>query len=222
MKNWTYVILFISIILLGGCQVNNEDQTKKPSEMSPDELPNVRAFEDEFTRGFLQSTEESRTGYYPFLSGTGKYGMDFPVGGIVGEKNYALKETDYEGLSIGIKNYNGTGSHLKLNYYSTDEKGREDLKLDMINNRIGRELEYEKLPSENQTLYLSYYEEDKMYYGYAGFLQNEVENGGIEIIYQTECLSSKEECAGILPEAKHMMKQQIESIQFTVQPNESE
>ncbi|WP_405100051.1 hypothetical protein [Oceanobacillus sp. FSL H7-0719] len=200
--------------------MNNEDQTKKPSEMNPEELPDGRAFEDEFTRDFLQSTEESKPGYYPFLSGTGKYKMDFPLEGTVGEQGYALKDKDYEGLFIGV-NAGDIHSAIRLNYYSTDEKGREDSKLDMINDRIGQELEYDKYTSENSTLYLSYFETE-MYYGYAGFLQNEAENGGIRIIYQTECVASKEKCEAIKAESIDVMKNQIESIQFTLESNEGE
>ncbi|WP_249870811.1 hypothetical protein [Oceanobacillus saliphilus] len=202
--------------------MDNEEISKKPSEMSPEELPGVRAFEDEFTRGFLQSTEETRPGYYLFLSGTGKYEMDFPAGGVVGENSYALKEEDYEGISIGVDNYNGTGSYIKLNYDSLDETGREDTILDMINHQFNGELEFDKFTFGNSILYLSYFEDDETYYGYAGFLQNEVENGGIEIIYETECFAGKEECEGIKAESKDMMKQQIESIQFTLQSDESE
>ncbi|MEC5422975.1 hypothetical protein QGM71_05615 [Virgibacillus sp. C22-A2] len=202
--------------------MTNENQTKKPSEMDPDELPDTRAFEDEFTREFLQSTEETRPGYYSFLSGNGKYEMDFPAGGVVGEKSYALKEEDYEGISIGVDNYNGTESYIKLNYNSLDEKGREDTILDMINHQFNGELEFDKFTSENSTLYLSYFEDDETYYAYAGFLQNEVENGGIRIIYETKCVGGKEECEGIKAESKDMMKQQIESIQFILQSNESE
>ena len=47
--------------------MNNGDQDIKLSEMNPEDLPDVRAFEDEFTRGILQSTEETRSGYYPFF-----------------------------------------------------------------------------------------------------------------------------------------------------------
>jgi len=195
--------------------VNNEEQTKKPSEMNEDELPDGRAFDDEFTRRFLESTEETRPGYYPFLSGTGKYEMDFPVEGTVGEQGYALKEKDYEGLFIGV-NAGEIHSAIRLNYSAFDESGREHTILDIINHRVNQELEYEKLPSENQTLYLSYFE-TKRYYGYAGFLQNEVENGGIEIIYQTECVASKEKCEAIKAGSIDVMKEQIESIQFTLE-----
>ncbi|MEJ8764291.1 hypothetical protein WKU33_00185 [Oceanobacillus sp. HCA-5259] len=200
--------------------MNNEEQTKRPSELNEDELPDGRAFEDEFTRGFLESTEETRPGYYPFLSGTGKYEMDFPLNGRVGERGYALKDKDYEGVFVGIDN-GELKSALSLNYYSTDRRGREDLKLDMINDRISQELEYDKFTSEYSTLYLSYFETE-MYYGYAGFLQNEVENGGIEIIYQTECNASKEKCEAKKAESIDVMREQIESIQFTLESNESE
>src|SRR5690625_1766973 len=88
-----------------------------------------------------------------------------------GERGYALKDQDYEGIYIGVDE-GEFHSAITLNYFSYDEKGREDLKLKMINDRVGQELEYEEFPSENSTLYLSYFETE-MYYGYAGFLQNE-------------------------------------------------
>ena len=201
----------------------NENQTKKPLEMNPDELPDGRAFEDEFTRGFLQSTEETRPGYYPFLSGTGQYEMDFPVGGIVGENSYALKERDYEGLSIGVDNYNGTESFIKINYDSLHEAGREKAILHMINLQFDEELEFETFASENSTLYLSYFEEeDDTYYAFAGFLQNEGETGGIKIIYETRCSSGKDECKEMKEKNKNRIKEHIESIQFTAQSQSHE
>lgn len=216
-----YIILIISIALVGGCQVNGEDMTtKNPSEMNPDKLPDVSAFNDEFTRGFLQSIEERKSGYYPFLSGTGKYEMDFPEGGTIDPYGYAIKETDYEGLFIGVDE-GEFHSAIRLNYFSYDEKGQEDMKLDWINGRVNQELEYESFTSENSTLYLSYFETE-MYYGYAGFLQNEVENGGIEIIYQSECVAGKEKCETTIPESINVMREQIESIRFITESNASE
>lgn len=146
--------------------------------------------------------------------------MDFPEGGKVGNRGYALKDQDYEGIHIGVDE-GRFHSAITLNYYSSDVKGREDFKLEMINSRVNQELEYEKIPSENSTLYLSYFETE-MYYGYAGFLQNEVENGGIRIIYRSECVAGKEECETIIPESIDVMREQIESIKFTGQSNESD
>ena len=201
--------------------MNNEEQTKRPSEMSPDKLPDGQAFEDEFTRGFLQSTNETRPGYYPFLSGTGKYEMDFPFDATIDQHGYALKDKDYEGLFIGV-DAGEIKSSIRLNFSSLHEKGRENTILDMINHQFNDELLFDEFTSNGSTLYLSYFQDDETYFGYAGYLQNEAESGGIRILYESECILDKEECEGIIAEAKDMMKQQIESIQFTVQPNESE
>ncbi|MEC5422978.1 hypothetical protein QGM71_05630 [Virgibacillus sp. C22-A2] len=201
--------------------MDNEEQSKKPSEMSQDELPDVKAFEDEFTRRFLQSTEETRPGYYPFLSGTGKYKMDFPLDATIDEHGYALKDKEYEGLFIGV-DAGEIKSSIRINFSSLHEKGREHTILDMINHQFNDELLFDEFTSGDSTLYLSYFEDDETYYGYAGFLQNEVENGGIRVLYESECIVGKEECEGLVAESKDVMKELIESIQFTVQSNESE
>src|SRR5699024_12227911 len=84
-----------------------------------EDLPDVRAFQDEFTRGFLQSTEETRPGYYPFLSGTELFTMDFPGEGAISEKAYALKGNEYEGLSIGVGNENSNiTASINITYHS--------------------------------------------------------------------------------------------------------
>lgn len=49
----------------------------KPSEMKAEDLPDVRALQDEFTRSFIESTEEVEPGYYSFLSGRSVTGCYF-------------------------------------------------------------------------------------------------------------------------------------------------
>ena len=79
-------LILILFILLVGCQ-----KELKPSEMNHNDLPDERAFQDEFTRDFLQSIDETRPGYYPFLSRTGKYNMDFPASGVISKIFIVLK-----------------------------------------------------------------------------------------------------------------------------------
>src|SRR5699024_10845192 len=78
MKYYSALFLTLTMIFLSGCQLSNEspsaqpkDEQKelKPADMDDEDLPDMGAFQDEFTRGFLQSTEETRTGYYPFYQG---------------------------------------------------------------------------------------------------------------------------------------------------------
>src|SRR5699024_9847094 len=102
----------VLIILLGGCQADKDETSTNPTEIDKGDLPDVHAFEDEFTRDFLQSTEETRDGYYHFVSGTGKYKMDFPSSGVIGDRSYIKKKNEYEEFPIHIKRGQGSRSIL--------------------------------------------------------------------------------------------------------------
>ncbi|MDL4840514.1 hypothetical protein QQS35_08660, partial [Aquibacillus sp. LR5S19] len=58
--------LVIILVILGGCQLKEA------------QLPETKAFQDEFTREFMDSTEEVKDGYYLFRSKTDGYTMLFP------------------------------------------------------------------------------------------------------------------------------------------------
>ncbi|WP_088049476.1 hypothetical protein [Virgibacillus dakarensis] len=196
--------------------MDNDKTNTKPSEMNPEDLPDVRAFHDEFTRGFLQSMEETRPGYYPFLSGTGAYKMDFPAGGIVGEKGYGRIKKKKEGYLVGIENENGTGSSITINYDSFKIKDHVESYLDNLKDRLGKEVEFKKLEIEDdqQSLYYAYFERNG-FYTYAGYLQNEKNHGGIQAVYQIDCGGRQEE---VCKENKKAVKDRIiewmKSIQF--------
>ena len=102
MKKKISCFLCLTLILLGGCQMNNESKNPEleaveeaqedllPQDMPAEDLPQVEAFQDEFTRSFLQSTEETRPDYYPFLSNTGAFEMDLYKESRVNERSYSL------------------------------------------------------------------------------------------------------------------------------------
>lgn len=193
-KNWISLIFIISIILLSGCQVNSEGQSSKPSEMAPDELPDVRAFEDEFTREFLQSTEETRPGYYPFLSGTGKYEMNFPAGGIIGEKGYAVKNDTSEGYLIGIEHRNYSETSININYDRFKNISELDSYLQNLEKRIGLEVEFDIYEDDNKVLYYSEYTRSNEFINYVGYVQNKNDSGGIQLLTKTKCTETNEKC----------------------------
>ncbi|SHH15366.1 hypothetical protein [Virgibacillus chiguensis] len=170
------------------------EKTKKPSEMNPENLPDVRAFQDEFTRGFLQSTEETRPGYYPFLSGTGKYEMDFPEGGIIGERGYFADDKEYEELSVHILNGVVGGAGITIFYFSDYTADELDMNLKSFSSRIGEDINYKKIAGDGLSLYYSNIDKSE-FYAYAGYIQNEKAGGALEIIYQIDCRQElKEKC----------------------------
>src|SRR5699024_7716541 len=91
------------VIVLGGCPLGDSNKNQKPSEMNKEDLPNVEAFNDEFTRNFLKSVEETEEEFSPFLAGTGQYKMVFPAGGVIDEIWYVVRENDREEVHISIE-----------------------------------------------------------------------------------------------------------------------
>ncbi|SHH15395.1 hypothetical protein [Virgibacillus chiguensis] len=170
------------------------EKTKKPSETNPEDLPDVRAFQDEFTRGFLQSTEETRPGYYPFLSGTGKYEMDFPEGGIIGERGYFGDDKVYEGFSVHILSGVVGGAGITIFYFSDDTTDELDMNLESFSSRIGKDINYKEIAGDGQSLYYGNFERNG-FHTYAGYVQNETADGALEIVYQIDCRQElKEKC----------------------------
>ncbi len=194
MRKQRYIfLLLLLVIFLGGCQMASE-KTKKPSEMNPEDLPDVRAFQDEFTRDFLQSTEETRSGYYPFLSGTGKYKMDFPQGGMIGERAYARKEKVHEGYPIHLKNNVVGGAMITIFYFSYDSTDELDMNLESFSARIGKDINYKKIAGDGQSLYYGNIDQNESH-TYAGYILNEKADGALEVVYQIDCMQEqKEKC----------------------------
>lgn len=149
-KHNLMIILLMSIILLVGCQLNKKADTEgeksaksvEPKYMETEDYPDVSAFQDEFTREFLQSTEETRQGYYPFLSGTEGFELDFPTEGKLGERSYNIKNKSFEALMINVGNEESNIVHnITVNYYghleeSFDSTGNESRT--SIQNEIAR------------------------------------------------------------------------------------
>ncbi|GGB60753.1 hypothetical protein GCM10011409_42600 [Lentibacillus populi] len=194
--------------------MDNDKTNTKPSEMNPEDLPDVRAFHDEFTRDFLQSAEETREGYYPFLSGTGAYKMDFPAGGVIGEQGYSKEKKDFESFIIGVENDNGTESSIEMKYYSYKRSEFASSGMGNLEKSMGKELQFKKVSQQGKTYYFAPFKRDSNIYGYASFIQNEVDGGGILVIYTTECNESGTECEKIKESEKEKIVSWLKSIEF--------
>lgn len=185
MKYRIHILLIVSIVLLGGCGMSAEEEVQKPSEMNPEDLPDERAFQDEFTRDFLQSTEESRPGYYPFLSGTGKYEMDFPAGGVIGEKGYSARDAGLESYLIGVE-YEDGGQLINVSYNSIRDKENEEFHLKSIEQNLDENLNFEKITLEDRTIYLAESSTDNDSYYFIGYIQNQEDVGGVEMTFDID------------------------------------
>ena len=213
MKKKISCFLCLTLILLGGCQMNNESKKIEsepieeaqeellPQDMAVEDLPQVDAFQDEFTRSFLQSTEETRPGYYPFLSNTGAFEMDFPEDGENLDKFYYVKKNSSEMLWINVGDADSAIVHnIQLHYTGhLTEEIHKKTRLQMLRQSSGEDLEFERIEQENQTIYIGPYALDpdgpggSESYGYGALIFNNLHRGGIEVKYGSNCLRECEE-----------------------------
>ena len=157
----------------------------KPSEMNPNDLPDERAFQDEFTREFLQSVEETRPGYYPFLSKTGKYKMDFPRDGHIGKQAYSIRKTNFEFIVGGISGTTKAG--FTLVFHGENDKANVEDHLNRFKKRIGKD-DFDFIINEGSesTIYHYHFNRNNFDKNVA-YIQNLKSTGGIEIILTVNC-----------------------------------
>ena len=209
------ILIFVicSFLLLGGCQSVNETE-KKPSEMNEGDLPDVRALQDEFTRNFIQSTEEVEDGYYPFLSGTGQYKMLFPAEGLIDNRGYSVREKSYEAFLTAVINDNDTASQITVDYYGTETAEDSSTSLKHLEGRVGQELDFTKTELETTIVHHAPISFEGNIFGIAAYVRNATGNGGIEIIYDTDCDVEQVDCTTFRQEEEKKIVHWISSIEF--------
>ena len=88
-----FLVCYLTLILMGGCNIVGQ---KEISGIDPTKLPDVVAFQDDFTREFMASTEEVEEGYYLFKSKTGGYTMMYPENARINDVLYEMPGESYE------------------------------------------------------------------------------------------------------------------------------
>ncbi len=189
----------------------SNDQVTDPEEVAAEDLPDVPAFEDDFTRGFLTSINETKEGYYPFLSGTKKYEMDFPEDGVIHERTYAVDNKNAEGFFIILKGKD-SNYEIDIEYYSFKSPNRLDHTMENIKKNIEKELDFEEIDTDPQIeTYIASYEYPDGEFGYVVIAQHE-HSGAIQLTYKVECDESDKDCN--LQKVKKIVESWASSINF--------
>ncbi len=153
-------------------------------EKKSEKLPDVEAFNDEFTREFLQSDEEVMDGFYPFQSQTGKYEMAFPADGTIVEQAYRIKDSKYEEVHIALHDEGGFGMDILFFSYHTPEDMEGILR--RFQSRLGYDGEFEEIEKADKTIHFAQYNR-KNAQTYVGYIENKQDPGGLEVIYKINC-----------------------------------
>src|SRR5699024_7573708 len=208
-------IALIFIFILTGCALGD---SPLPSEMNPKDLPEGRAFEDEFTRSLIQSTEEVSPGYYPFEAKNQTYKMTFPKDGLTDTFGYT-SEHDFE--SIVFNDYEEGkpfSAIIDVKYYDSYKPDTDiDRRKKSFEEHLGYSLEFEQISETDETYYIApkveeYDEESGLtLFGLVAYIQNKNEAGGINVIYSFYC---EENCEQVKEEELNKAKDWIQTIHF--------
>ncbi|WP_238343647.1 hypothetical protein, partial [Gracilibacillus saliphilus] len=200
-------MLLIGLVILGGCQM--------------EEYPDTKAFQDEFTREFLVSTEEEEEGYYLFESGTGGYQVLYPENAVVSEVSYHKDGDGYE--SITFEDYS-----LENNFYFKHdltfslfgERWLEE-NLGSLSTKVGYEGDYKEIKKNGNKIYYAQDEEvfesdgkkSTVYWTFSYILPASGDFG-LEYIFSASCYEDSKDCTIDPNEQTVNALKLMESVQF--------
>ena len=188
-------ILFICIsitILMAGCNLLSFE--KDISEMDPKDLPDVPAFQDDFTREFMASTEEVGDGYYVFQSKTGGFTMMYPGDAKMNPRYYEINNEYFESIRFGSDHEKITGDtySVRMMYYK-GEKAKDHKRVQRhLDNLIDYNGDYEKTEYQDKIIYYATkkfipQDTEGIDYDFFGVIKSKSSDQAISYLYTIYC-----------------------------------
>jgi hypothetical protein len=147
------VLSLLILFLLGGCNIFGQEDI---SEMDPAELPDVIAFQNDFTREFMSSLEEVEDGYYLFESKTGGYTMMYPENAKMDEIFYEMPGEEFEAIQFGEdENTNELQYFVRSIYESGSRVDDVNSLLGMLSEDTNYHGEYQNIELEDKTIHFA-------------------------------------------------------------------
>lgn len=189
--------------------------------MDPKDLPDVPAFQDEFTREFMTSTDEVSDGYYLFESKTGGYTLPFPGDAHIDQIHYEKVEDHYEGIKFGSDSERITGESytVYVTYEDSTKPDDPDIQLSLVKNAVNYDGEFDKKEHENITHYFAqkkYVLSDKKssVYRFFGLVQSKNSNQLIRYDYNVRCPNEQKGCDFDLEAIEREVEKVMTSVEF--------
>lgn len=217
MKTKLLLLLLLTTFVLGGCSMSNGKGSASPSEMEPKDLPDVPAFQDEFTRDFLKSTEPVREGFYPFEAKSEKFTMDFPGDMTIDERSYSKSsKNDSEFITISHTDENlDVITNIQLKYYGF--MGDEETSKEGMSAKMREKLNFESVSSEyeGQKIEIANYSSGP-FPGFATLIWNDKDEN-IQIFADMTCSEGldSDECSKLVESEKERILGVFQSIKLT-------
>ncbi|MDY0405171.1 hypothetical protein P5G51_006925 [Virgibacillus sp. 179-BFC.A HS] len=194
---------------------------KDISEMNPKDLPDVTAFQDDFTREFMASTEEVANGYYLFKSKTVGYTMWYPEDAKMSAAYYERDKNNYEAIDFSGENEKITGGPYYINaiYDDKHDTKNTDIYLGLLSDSLDYEGEYKKQDYKEKTVYfakMKYTTKDKKSntYRFFGLIKSKKHHRMISYVYNVKCNKKQSDSDFDLGAIGKEVKKVMENIEF--------
>lgn len=185
--------------------------------MDPEKLPNLPAFQDDFTREFIGSTEEIEEGFYLFQSKTGKYTMMYPANAKMQRTFYGFTGENYEKLRYagGDEEVTGATYTVDLSFKHNKDTIRLDTHLSVVSRGVRYEGDFEKIETDDTEIYFARNTipvdgERIGSYNFFGVVKSKESNKTLNYNYMVYCERNTKSCdydiKGIEKHVKKLMK----------------
>jgi hypothetical protein len=198
LKKRIQLVLVIMLFITGGCGMSKEKENGKIDASS---MPETEAFQDEFTRDFMASSEEVEEGYYTFESKTKGYTMKFPKNAILDEMFYEREKDYFETVNFGETNESSNISYYVVATYENQPVTKEvDANLSLLSESVKYEGEYSIEELKDRTIYFGKKEhkpenEDSATHIFFGYVVSKESDKAVSFIHNVMCLKTEEKCA---------------------------
>jgi len=217
MKRSLYLCASVLIILIiGSCGLMEKDV----ADMDPKDLPNVTAFQDDFTREFMASTEPVEDGYYEFESKTDGYTIKYPENALMSKGFYERTKNTFETLRYAEDPDNDGVSYNVVATYDHSHSTQDiDSLLYLLSSSVSYEGDFEKFEHQDKTIYYANLErttksKPSTWYKYFGLIKSKNSNQSLEYIYSVKCEEPEGDCSYDLDAIEHRVKSLMKSVEF--------
>ncbi|MED4129779.1 hypothetical protein [Shouchella miscanthi] len=219
------LLAIVIALIVGGCgnmDSSPEEETEKtPAEMDPADLPQIDAFQNEYSRELMVSTEPVADGYYLMRSKIDAFTIWFPEEAAFMDNASGVDGDHYEKISFAYESEEeNRGYVVGFQYnYGGNAKKPERL-LDNLRERWDYEEEWVEAEDDHGLTYFGYTIEDfKGYQNYVfmGYkVSSQEEPQAMEFLYVVSCLDKEAETCQIdLAEEEEYLLQWVKSIEFS-------
>lgn len=190
--------------------------------MDPKDLPNVTAFQDEFTREFMTSTDEVSDGYYLFESKTGGYTIPFPEDAHIDQIHYEkVKESsEWTRYNADRETITGEPYTVYLIYENSQKPIDPEIKLKHFRTSVKYDGEFDKKEHDDLTHYFTqtkYVLSDKesSVYRFFGLIHANDTNQTVRYEYHIPCEDEQKGCDYDLEAIEQQIEKVMTSIEFS-------